>query len=1495
MVDCVVCGEAVEPVKQPHVHVTCSSSVHVYCDLCALALIRAEHDLPSQSLARVPPYSFSYSCQRAHGGLAASECSLTLRQVVLSSNQPLLDEFEEYHARAIISLSAISASVAAPAISSLPTAAAAAAPSSDTTQSLHDRFVVELSSCSIVPTQQEIEKLQVWVRTHILPEIQTTVLNLHCPQCHQIYDSHDGCDAITCPHCATAFCAVCLHTCGIDAHNHVQTFHGKLFSTAEEVKRHTVALLGEQLAVFASRSLRHPLLVLLTLHEIVDHLGTLDIYPLTHLSIEQRLPVYVFTSRSDEVVTWHQIHLILASTPTLRARAHFLMLFVPWYSADALHSPFRVLLQLLDTFTSNVMLNFMSKLFQRASVLNGLPLSKVLHPKQLQQLITQIEVVATHADNLPHIYLLTQRAFAWVRFWDACARSNKIVPPIMRAYEEQLTFLLHPVRWLRAIDTSHNELETALALHRANGVVSTWRSGRASPRLSTDQFYQLLSRMWCERFLPALELAADKILVANWIEDASLLLLIKRLADAYASVWVKPDYQSRVIVYSFPASSVPAERSAWYNQASVVVTQILTLQQGEISVQASTLAVQLLSLICGPQRTDSTNVHTFLHDEFFHSEDAPLHKLLVSLCRPGARAKKHTEHHQAACNILAYTWARVASGCTCIMKLPWFEDGKGKRGGGTQREARILFTLFKSFSEVSIHYPLALATIEQLVVRLGNLKEAMLLELDGLLLGRMQSNVIVQTIDCLMNMSRLRSIVCKELIDCPWDWQGPRSRLIDIVNVLVRASQRVLPADTYTDVYRSIVRRLMERYTRRLSAEDAMAVLLFVANLLRAPTCMTENQLQEVLLCFTCIVREGGYAPNMHFICKEFGFALAPTTTAADASAIASEAPPPLKSALVLSEQIKAHEAAWALLSRLCETSAYAFSSLSDAMRAHIETFTYEMMERLQVAHVDSLGSLPPTQLRHCVYAFQFLHRQVTRCSSQAALLFCARIVCDAPYSTGLPAHVQLHAVNRALAILTNANQSNHDISCLFQARPIWVAVLLERWYTTLMVKQVTNVEQQHLGTLICALFDCPAQEMATMLRHTQPIVHKCLTQDIPSSRSSLLIDFTAKLKRVVESAGHHTILNPQETFAFYVSHVANYVSHVWNKNTFPGTIKRDHGNYFRSIVLYELSCAKRAILQLTTQEKRQICAAYGFFGLSAICPGVCSIAPLTAAMLHTIDPADEPLLDQVFELQQLFDASLMLLLPKIEQQDLCATQRFVCAMTTFLTDSCAEYRGYGGSSMERTTVVVTWLYMALTDAPHTLLLTPHDIDHVITSALSLQEVVCSKYKSLALVRLLHACTPLGNRIFHDASWTQSTLCRVLDRIVWHPEIVRVVSELIHIISAMPHLTSLASTLSSRYSMLRVSSTNSSTTSAVCEILVSLLPAAAAASVGAAANASASIDASSSSTSASASASDVAASVPKHARAESPIVIDEDETDDDDDIPPPHSKRARLL
>jgi hypothetical protein len=59
-------------------------------------------------------------------------------------------------------------------------------------------------------------------------------LNLRCPRCATVFFDYDGCDALKCQSCATAFCAICLKDCGNDAHSHVQQVHSRMHSTRDQ-------------------------------------------------------------------------------------------------------------------------------------------------------------------------------------------------------------------------------------------------------------------------------------------------------------------------------------------------------------------------------------------------------------------------------------------------------------------------------------------------------------------------------------------------------------------------------------------------------------------------------------------------------------------------------------------------------------------------------------------------------------------------------------------------------------------------------------------------------------------------------------------------------------------------------------------------------------------------------------------------------------------------------------------------------------------------------------------------------------------------------------------------------------------------------------------------------------------------------------------------------------------------------------------------------------
>jgi hypothetical protein len=55
-------------------------------------------------------------------------------------------------------------------------------------------------------------------------EVRETILNCRCPKanCGRVFQDFEGCFALKCSSCNTAFCGWCLADCGADAHGHVR-------------------------------------------------------------------------------------------------------------------------------------------------------------------------------------------------------------------------------------------------------------------------------------------------------------------------------------------------------------------------------------------------------------------------------------------------------------------------------------------------------------------------------------------------------------------------------------------------------------------------------------------------------------------------------------------------------------------------------------------------------------------------------------------------------------------------------------------------------------------------------------------------------------------------------------------------------------------------------------------------------------------------------------------------------------------------------------------------------------------------------------------------------------------------------------------------------------------------------------------------------------------------------------------------------------------------
>ncbi|RUS32264.1 hypothetical protein BC938DRAFT_475918 [Jimgerdemannia flammicorona] len=74
-------------------------------------------------------------------------------------------------------------------------------------------------------------------RMHVLDNI----LTIKRPCCKMAFVDFTGCCALYCPNCPplfNAFCAICLASCGGDAHEHVRAEHGNVFISEEQWKMH---------------------------------------------------------------------------------------------------------------------------------------------------------------------------------------------------------------------------------------------------------------------------------------------------------------------------------------------------------------------------------------------------------------------------------------------------------------------------------------------------------------------------------------------------------------------------------------------------------------------------------------------------------------------------------------------------------------------------------------------------------------------------------------------------------------------------------------------------------------------------------------------------------------------------------------------------------------------------------------------------------------------------------------------------------------------------------------------------------------------------------------------------------------------------------------------------------------------------------------------------------------------------------------------------------
>jgi hypothetical protein len=78
------------------------------------------------------------------------------------------------------------------------------------------KTLCEKISADITESQKNLE-------SHYFKEI-TQPPNC-CPKCKSVFDDYDGCNALKCETCSTAFCGLCLEDCDDDAHDHLNEKH----------------------------------------------------------------------------------------------------------------------------------------------------------------------------------------------------------------------------------------------------------------------------------------------------------------------------------------------------------------------------------------------------------------------------------------------------------------------------------------------------------------------------------------------------------------------------------------------------------------------------------------------------------------------------------------------------------------------------------------------------------------------------------------------------------------------------------------------------------------------------------------------------------------------------------------------------------------------------------------------------------------------------------------------------------------------------------------------------------------------------------------------------------------------------------------------------------------------------------------------------------------------------------------------------------------------
>jgi len=295
MTECCVCLEELEPSA---VALRCSSGEHTVCEPCATHIIDTQLSMTGArpTVNDTAPYEVAIVCPGRVVG-CSHRCFLRTSDFFGSPKPAVIVHFHQAHLRIATAQAIRLAQPAVAAAVSVPLVDSNSPSPPPPPMGIHESFVsrwadVLLLQCSSESERKDLGGLWRWVHDSCLAAFHEARY-FRSPCCDNIFIDYEGCDALTCEACGASFCGVCLRRTGLDAHQHVRTFHANYFTKQELIKERRTLLKAEQLTAFLSNHAQHPILILMLVALAQKELAEVGV-AVEHLIAHQRIRRYQF-------------------------------------------------------------------------------------------------------------------------------------------------------------------------------------------------------------------------------------------------------------------------------------------------------------------------------------------------------------------------------------------------------------------------------------------------------------------------------------------------------------------------------------------------------------------------------------------------------------------------------------------------------------------------------------------------------------------------------------------------------------------------------------------------------------------------------------------------------------------------------------------------------------------------------------------------------------------------------------------------------------------------------------------------------------------------------------------------------------------------------------------------------------------------------------------------------------------------------------------------